>query len=50
LLGVIGATIGGLLGWWLAASGGFFVAFIVSIVGTAIGLYGGRRLADALLS
>ena len=49
LLGGIGATVGGALGWWLGARGGFFLAFVVSMVGTGIGLYWGRRLAASLL-
>lgn len=45
LFGVIGATIGGWLGWWLASSAGLFTAFVVSMVGTALGLYYGKRTA-----
>lgn len=45
LLGWIGAIAGGALGWWVGAQLGFFTAFLVSVVGTGMGIYGGRRLA-----
>lgn len=45
LLGGLGATLGGAVGWYLAAPGGFLLAFAVSMVGTGAGLYWGRRLA-----
>ena len=45
LLGGVGATAGGALGWWAGAPFGFFSAFVVSMVGTGVGLYAGRRLA-----
>ena len=44
-----GATLGGGLGWWVAAPYGVFSAFLLSMVGTGIGLYLGRRLAAQLL-
>ena len=44
----IGATVGGWIGWFAAERFGFMTAFIVSIFGTAIGVYVGRRLADEL--
>jgi ABC-type lipoprotein release transport system permease subunit len=47
LLGWTGATLGGVLGWWLAASAGYIFAFVASVAGTGIGLYCGRRLAAA---
>ena len=49
LIGGIGATLGSAVGWWLGARGGFFMAFVVSMVGTGLGLYWGRRLAATLL-
>lgn len=49
LLAWLGATIGGALGWWVGASQGLFTAFVLSTVGTGLGLYLGRRLADRLL-
>jgi len=46
LLSVLGATVGGALGWWLGAHVGMMSAFFVSVFGTGIGVYAGRRLAD----
>ena len=44
-LAFTGATIGGYVGWWLGASVGTMSAFLVSMVGTAAGVYAGRRIA-----
>jgi uncharacterized membrane protein YeaQ/YmgE (transglycosylase-associated protein family) len=49
LLGWTGATVGGSLGWWAGAPAGIFTAFLVSMVGTGVGLYLGRWLGDRLL-
>ncbi len=43
LVVTIGATIGGSAGWWLGERGGLMAAFLVSMVGTAGGVYAGRR-------
>jgi uncharacterized membrane protein YeaQ/YmgE (transglycosylase-associated protein family) len=48
-LGWVGATLGGAVGWWAGAGGGVFTAFLVSMVGTGVGLYLGRWLAERLL-
>jgi hypothetical protein len=45
LLVLIGATVGGSVGWWLGAFGGLGLAFFVSLVGTALGIFLARRLA-----
>ena len=45
LLVFLGATIGGSVGWWLGAFAGMFTAFVVSMVGTGIGMYAARRFA-----
>jgi uncharacterized membrane protein YeaQ/YmgE (transglycosylase-associated protein family) len=45
VFGFIGATIGGYTGWALGANVGLTTAFIVSMVGTGIGIYYGRRIA-----
>jgi hypothetical protein len=45
LYGLIGATVGGWLGWAAGAWISIFVAFILSVVGTGVGLYLGYRLA-----
>jgi signal transduction histidine kinase len=41
-------TLGGGFGWWLGAHHGIMTAFILSIVGTGVGLYIGKRVADML--
>jgi uncharacterized membrane protein YbhN (UPF0104 family) len=40
-----GASIGGAVGWWALSRLGIFAAFMGSIVGTALGIYLGRRLS-----
>lgn len=39
-----GTTIGGLLGWWFASPAGILMAFIVSSLGSVLGLYVGWRI------
>ena len=46
LLGFIGATIGGDVGWAVGAPVGMFTAFAVSMIGTGAGMYYGRRAAQ----
>lgn len=41
----IGATIGSYAGWALGATVGMTTAFMVSMVGTGIGIYYGRLIA-----
>lgn len=45
LLGFAGATVGGYAGWALGALAGPFTGFTVSMIGTGVGMYCGRRLA-----
>ncbi len=45
LLSFLGATILGYVGWWLGALVGITTAFMVSMVGTGVGMYIGRRVA-----
>lgn len=45
LLVIIGMTIGGYAGWALGAKVSFFAAFVLGMVGTALGLYLARRYA-----
>ncbi|MDQ6689429.1 MAG: hypothetical protein M3037_11110 [Gemmatimonadota bacterium] len=45
LFSFIGATVGSYAGWALGATVGMTTAFIISMVGTGIGIYCGRRLA-----
>jgi hypothetical protein len=46
MLSFIGATAGGALGWWAGNFIGFMTAFAVSMIGTGVGIYAGKRLAD----
>ena len=46
LMGTIGATVGSSIGWWLGAKVGMMTAFAISMVGTGIGIYAGRRAAE----
>lgn len=48
-LAFLGATVGGAVGWWIGAQVGIMTAFFVSMVGTGIGIYAGRRMADRLI-
>jgi hypothetical protein len=49
VLTFLGASVGGAIGWWLGEHVGIMTAFIVSTVGTGIGVYAGRRIADLVL-
>jgi hypothetical protein len=49
LFGLMGATVGSALGWWLGAHVGLMTAFLISTVGTGVGLYLGRQIADTYL-
>jgi hypothetical protein len=46
LVGFIGATVGSALGWWAGAPVGITTAFMLSAVGTGVGLYLGRKIGD----
>jgi hypothetical protein len=50
LLTLLVATIGGAIGWWIGARVGTMTAFMVSMVGTGIGIYAGRRIAESILA
>lgn len=39
LAALIGMSVGGWVGWEIGALASFFTAFIVSVVGTGVGLY-----------
>ena len=45
LYSFIGATIGSYAGWALGSTVGIMTAFMVSMVGTGLGIYAGRRVA-----
>jgi hypothetical protein len=40
------STIGSSAGWWVGGHIGMMTAFICSIIGLAVGVWGGRRLAN----
>lgn len=42
-------TIGGWIGWALGAKVSIFTAFVVSMLGTGIGLYYSQKIARTLL-
>lgn len=46
MLGFIGATAGGAVGWWAGAGVGMMTAFMLSMVGTGLGIWAGRRIAN----
>lgn len=46
LLAFFGMTVGGWIGWAVGVRFGLFAAFLLSIVGTGVGLYYGRKLAN----
>jgi hypothetical protein len=49
ILDLIGMSIGGWLGWAAGATISVFTGFIVSIVGTGVGLYAIRRLTRGIV-
>lgn len=46
LYSFVGATILGYVGWFIGAKVGMATAFILSMVGTGIGIYYGRKIAQ----
>lgn len=48
LIGLIGMSVGGWLGWMAGSWISTFTAFIVSVVGTGVGLYLARRLTRGM--
>ena len=49
LMVFIGATAGGWLGWFAGERFGTMTAFMVSMIGTGVGIYLGRRWASSYL-
>jgi len=50
LIVLVATTILGAIGWWIGEFIGLTTAFILSIVGTAIGVYVGRQIAREYFS
>ena len=40
------STVGSAIGWWLGAKVGIMTAFMVSMLGTGLGIYYGRKAAQ----
>ena len=49
VLTILGASVGGAIGWWLGARVGTMTAFVLSTLGTGVGVYAGRRIAESLV-
>ena len=45
MLGMVGATLGGYVGWAIGAPVSMMLAFMLSMVGTGVGMYVGYRIA-----
>jgi len=45
LCAFVGTTVGGGIGWWLGTPGGLTWEYLLSVVGSAVGLWLGRRFA-----
>ena len=49
MLPLLIALLGSWAGWWLGNQFGFLEAFLLSMLGTGVGLFYGRRLTDMIL-
>ena len=49
IMDLVGMAAGGWLGWVVGARLSVFAAFVVSVIGTGVGLYAVRRLTKGLL-
>jgi hypothetical protein len=49
IIGFVGLNAGGWLGWWLGAFHSLTLAVVLSAVGSGLGLYYVRKLADRFL-
>ena len=45
----VGGSVGGWIGWGVGAHIGLLTAYVLSVVGSALGVFGGRRAASSLL-
>lgn len=46
----LGATVGGWIGWLIGEQVGFMTAFMLSVIGTAAGIYFARKIVKKYLS
>ena len=49
IIGYVGMSIGGAIGWWLGALHGMTLAILLSAIGSGVGLYYTRKLAEDYL-
>jgi len=49
ILALIGMTAGGWMGWAVGALVSTFTAYLMSVIGTGIGLYAANRFSQRLL-
>ena len=49
IIGYIGMSVGGALGWWLGNLHGIMLALLLSSIGSGFGLYYARKLAEDYL-
>jgi hypothetical protein len=49
LLVMVGATVGGSIGWWAGSGVGIMTAFLLSVVGTAAGIYAAIKVYENYL-
>ena len=49
LFGFLGSVVGGYVGWYIGAPIGIMTAFMLSMVGTGFGIWGGWRIAERYL-
>lgn len=45
IFALLGASLGGALGWWLGGHVGVMTAFLLSTLCSGVGIYGGNRMA-----
>ena len=48
MLNTLGAFVGGTIGWYLGALVGTGTAFVLSMVGTGVGIYAARKYTASL--
>ena len=49
LVGFVGMNAGGAIGWWLGSFSGLTLSVVLSAVGSGVGLYALRKLAERYL-
>ena len=49
ILVMVGATVGGSIGWWAGSGVGIMTAFLLSVVGTGAGIYAAIKVYENYL-